>query len=76
MFFRLIQPKINNNKLTTVVTSDMKDKLEIGFWHKSANETNSDREEEGDDIAKSDLDLKESKIKQTVSSNVSKIQIR
>lgn len=70
------QPKIDDDKLSTVNTSDTEDELEIWFWYKSANKTNSDTEEEGDDVVKSDLDLEEPKIKQAVSPDVSKTEIR
>ena len=70
------QPKVDDNKLSTVNTSDTEDKLETWFWHESANETISDMEEEGDNVAKSDLDLEEPRIKQAVSPDVSKTEIR
>ena len=44
--------------------------------HESANETNSDTEEEGDDVAESDLDLEELRIKQAVSPEVCKTEIK
>ena len=59
-----------------VDTSDTKDELETWFWHESANETNLDTEEEGNNVAKSNLDLEEPRIKQTVSPDVSKTEIR
>ena len=70
------QPKVDDDKLSTVNTSDTEDESETWFWHESANETNSDTEEEGDDVAESDLDLEEPRIKQAVSPDVSKTEIR
>lgn len=51
-------------------------KAKTWFWNESANETNSDTEEEGDDIDGLDLDLKESRTKRAVSPEVCKTQIR
>ena len=70
------QPKVDDDKLNTVDTSDTEDKLETWFWHKSANETNLDTEEEGDDVAKSDLNLEKPRIKQVVNPDVSKTKIK
>lgn len=70
------QPKIDDDKLSTVDTSDMEDESETWFWHESANETNSDTEEEGDDVAESDLDLEEPRIKQAVNPDVCKTEIK
>lgn len=43
------QPRIDDNKLNTVDGSDPEGESETWFGHESANETNLDTEEEGDD---------------------------
>ena len=60
------QSEIDDNKLITVDTSDTEGE-ETWFWNESANETNSDTEEEGDDVDGLDSDLEESRTERAVS---------
>lgn len=59
LFSKLAQPKIDDNKLNMVNTSNTKDRLKTWFWYRSVNKTNSDTKEEKNNIAKSDLDFEE-----------------
>lgn len=63
LFLKLIQIKINNNRLSIVYISNIKKKLEIWFWYKSGNKTNLDIRKKRNNIIKSDLNLKKVKIK-------------
>lgn len=54
-------------------TSNTKGK-KIWFWNKSANETNLDKEKEGDDVNLEDVE--ESKIEQAVNPKLCKTQIK
>ena len=67
------QSQIDDDKLSTTNTSDTEGE-EVWFWNESANETNSDTKEEGENV---DLeDVEESRTEQAVSSKVCKTQIR
>lgn len=56
------QLKTDDDKLSTVDTSDTEGESETWFWNESVNETDSDTEEEGDDdVDELDLDIGESR---------------
>lgn len=59
-----------------VNTSDTKYKSKIWFWQESINKTNLNIEEERDNIVKLDLDLEKPRIKQVVSPDISKTEIK
>ncbi len=61
-----VQSKIDDDKLSTIDTSDTEGEEETWFWNESANETNSDTEEDGDDVDGLDLDLEESRTERAV----------
>ena len=63
------QSKLDDDKLSTTDTSNTKGE-EIWFWNKSANETNSDKEGERDDVDMEDVE--ESRTEQAVSPEVCK----
>lgn len=59
------QSKIDDDKLSTIDTSDTEGE-ETWFWNESANETNSDTEEEGDDVDGLDMDWEESRTERAI----------
>ena len=68
--------KADDDKLSTVDISDTKGESEAWFWNKSANETDSDTEEEGnDDVDELDVDIEESRTEQAVSPEARKAEI-
>ena len=70
------QSKIDDDKLSTIDTTDTEEEEETWFWNESANETNSDTEEDGDDVDGLDLDLEESRTERAVSPGACKTQIK
>ena len=49
LLLTLDQYKIDNNKLSTTDTSDMKDNFQTWFWNENSNKTDSDLKKEDDD---------------------------
>lgn len=74
-FLTSVQHGTDNNKLSTIDTSNEKVKSGTWFWNKSANKTDSDFEEDGyGDVDENDLEEEQFKIKQAITS--SKIELR
>lgn len=73
----MTQLELNDNKLSTTDTSDAESDSEIWFWNESANETNSDPQEEGnDDGDESDTEEEEPQTEQAVSPAIFKKEIK
>ena len=71
-----VQFKIDDDKLSTIDTSDTEGEEETWFWNESANKTNSDTEEDEDDVDGLDLDLEEFRTERAVSPEACKTQIK
>ena len=74
--------EIDNNKLSTTDTSNTSDSSdregESGtlFWNESANESDSDSEEEGNDVDEGDLEEEHSKTERAASPEVPKKELK
>lgn len=71
------QLKINDNRLSTTDTSDMESNSEVWFWNESANETDSDsEEEEAGNEDESDTEIEEPRTEQAVIPVVCKKEVK
>ena len=68
----LDQCEIDDNKLSTIDTSDTEDDSRTWFWNESANKTDSDSEEQGNDEDDENLEEKHPKTERKASSEVLK----
>ena len=69
------QPQIDDDKLSTDDTSDTEGESAIWFWNESANEIDSDSEEEGE-LDEKDWEEEQSSTQQDVSCISSKVEIK
>lgn len=65
-----------SNTIDTTDTTDTEDESGTWFWNESANETDSDTEEEGNGNHENDLEGNESRTEEAVSSEVPKVEIK
>lgn len=73
----MVQLGIDDDKLSTADGSEEEDDTGTGFWNESANETNSEEEEEGgEDIEEEDLDGEQSQTEQKANPEISMIEMK
>lgn len=70
------QLRVDDRKLSTADTTDTEGESGTWFWNESANETDSDTEDEENGNHEKDLEGNESRTEEAVSSEVHKVEIK